>query len=271
MKISAFIPVFNEESRIKYALTSLKWCDEIIVLDKSSSDNTVKIAEKFGAKVFVINNTDCYNASECDFLFKATGDWVLQFTASDLMSPSLAKEIKRVIETLPSEINTLKLPFHQEVLGISDERSPWGTAKWREMYKKDSLIIDYEGVHGAISVLNKKVYCIDPKYGYMSHLTHVSVDMMLARHIRYWRTEGNSYNCTTLWPAFRHFLRSVKEIVKYRTLFMGWNGVAMAFAYVSYYMLSFLYCWEHFGKGAAELRYKKLREDSIKEWDNYNC
>lgn len=269
VKISAFIPVFNEESRIKYALTSLKWCDEVVVLDKSSTDNTVNIAKEFGAKVIVVENSKNYSASEFDYIRGLEGDWVIFFTASDLMDVSLSKEIRKVVETLPKDVTVIKLPFHQEVLGINDKRSPWGTAKWRDMIRKDSIKINYNGVHGALSVTKERDYFINPKCGFMSHLTHVSVDMMLERHIRYWRTEGKCYEETSLWPAFRHFLRSIKDIIKFRTLLMGWDGIAMTFAYVSYYMLSFLYCWEKMKNGAAKKRYNILREKSIEDWENY--
>lgn len=269
VKISAFIPVFNEESRIKYALTSLKWCDEVVVLDKSSTDNTVNIAKEFGAKVIVVENSKNYSASEFDYIRGLEGDWVIFFTASDLMDVSLSKEIRKVVETLPKDVTVIKLPFHQEVLGINDKRSPWGTAKWRDMIRKDSIKINYNGVHGALSVTKERDYFINPKCGFISHLTHVSVDMMLERHIRYWRTEGKCYEETSLWPAFRHFLRSIKDIIKFRTLLMGWDGIAMTFAYVSYYMLSFLYCWEKMKNGAAKKRYNMLREKSIEDWENY--
>jgi len=61
MGISAFIPVYNEEKRITYALTSLQWCDEIILLDKSSTDSTVDLAKQYDkVKVFQMENFSTY-------------------------------------------------------------------------------------------------------------------------------------------------------------------------------------------------------------------
>lgn len=55
MKISVVIPAYNEEKYLEKCLTSLmdqtEPADEIIVVDNSSTDNTVKIAEKFNVKV----------------------------------------------------------------------------------------------------------------------------------------------------------------------------------------------------------------------------
>ncbi|MDZ7765520.1 MAG: glycosyltransferase [Melioribacteraceae bacterium] len=46
-KISAIIIAGNEEKNIRPCLESVKWCDEIILVDSGSSDKTVEIAKEF--------------------------------------------------------------------------------------------------------------------------------------------------------------------------------------------------------------------------------
>jgi len=53
-KLSVYIIAFNEEEKIKQALESVKWADEIIVADSFSTDNTAVIAKKYGARVIQI-------------------------------------------------------------------------------------------------------------------------------------------------------------------------------------------------------------------------
>ena len=45
--ITAFLPVYNEEKRLKNVLECFQWCDEILLLDKGSVDDTVKIAKQY--------------------------------------------------------------------------------------------------------------------------------------------------------------------------------------------------------------------------------
>jgi glycosyltransferase involved in cell wall biosynthesis len=52
MKISAVIMVCDEEHNIRDLIDNLKGCDEILISDDGSTDNTVKIAKEMGAKVF---------------------------------------------------------------------------------------------------------------------------------------------------------------------------------------------------------------------------
>ncbi|MBK9294668.1 MAG: glycosyltransferase family 2 protein [Oligoflexia bacterium] len=51
--ISAFVITKNEEKNIQNCLESLKWADEIIVVDAQSEDKTLEIAKKYSNKVFV--------------------------------------------------------------------------------------------------------------------------------------------------------------------------------------------------------------------------
>lgn len=269
MKISAYLPVYNEENRIRYTLQSLQWCDEIVVIDKSSTDKTVDICKGFGATVFIMNNSNSFDISEYNYLKKCTGDWILLATASDIIDKSLAMEIRKQIETLPEDIGCIEVPFMNYVLGIEDERSPWHVNTRMKIFRNGNQVINND-VHGALTLINTKSYTIPNKFGYFSHLTHVSLDMMLDRHTRYWRGEADMYDKKTLLPALQYVWRSVKYTMRVRkTFLLGWNGIAIMFAYVSYYMFSYLYIWEHRRKITAAQIYQELRDKNSKDWKNY--
>ena len=50
--ITAIVLTKNEENNIEKCLKSLLWCDEILVIDDYSSDKTIQLAKKLGAKVY---------------------------------------------------------------------------------------------------------------------------------------------------------------------------------------------------------------------------
>lgn len=269
MTITAFMAVYNEEHRIRYTLQSLQWCDEIIIVDKTSQDKTVEICKEYGAKVFIIPNSKSFSISEYDYMKECTGDWIMTVTASDIIDRSLAMEIKRQIEILPEEVGCINVPYKNYVLGIEDKHSPWHWDSAMKVFRKDNYTIDSD-VHCALSLKNKESHTIPAKYGYFSHLTHVSLDMMLDRHTRYWRGEAEMYDKKNLIPAFEAFWESVKETIKRRkTFLLGWDGIALTFAYISYSMFSFLYIWEYRRKNKPEKTYQALRDRNAKEWDGY--
>ena len=99
MKLSAIVLTRNEERNIEDCLAGLSWADEILVVDSGSTDHTVALAEKHGAKVLAHPFEDF--ASQRNFaLTQAKGDWVLFIDADERVSSELAKEMMSVSEDL---------------------------------------------------------------------------------------------------------------------------------------------------------------------------
>lgn len=83
MKISFVVLTRNEEKNIGRCLSSLKsFADEILVLDEFSTDKTVGIAEKFGARVIQNKNSDDFAAARNFAMEHARNEWVF-FVDSD--------------------------------------------------------------------------------------------------------------------------------------------------------------------------------------------
>ncbi len=92
--ISAIILAKNSAQTIGKTLTSLDWCDERIVIDDASSDDTVGVAKKTGATVYVHKSDDDFAAQRNFGLAKADGDWVLFVDSDEVVTPELASEIQ---------------------------------------------------------------------------------------------------------------------------------------------------------------------------------
>jgi glycosyltransferase involved in cell wall biosynthesis len=97
-RISVAIAVYNEEKSIGSCLQSVNgWVEEIIVVDGSSSDNTVKIAEKYGAKVMVTDNPENFHINKQKAIDLCKGDWILQLDADEVVSEELKNEMLSVV------------------------------------------------------------------------------------------------------------------------------------------------------------------------------
>jgi glycosyltransferase involved in cell wall biosynthesis len=109
-KISIVLAVRNEEDNIARCLNSVRGlADEIIVVDEHSTDKTVEIAKKNGAKVFLEPHHELFHITKQIALEKATGDWILQLDADEVVTSALAQEIKRVVNMSDSEIKARKV------------------------------------------------------------------------------------------------------------------------------------------------------------------
>jgi len=95
-KISATIITYNEEDDIRDCLDSLKWVDEVIVVDSGSTDGTLDICKQYGAKVYV-NEWPGHVMQKNFALSKASHEWVVSLDADERLTPPLIEEMKSVL------------------------------------------------------------------------------------------------------------------------------------------------------------------------------
>lgn len=98
-KLTLSMIVKNEEKLIRESLASTKEIvDEIVMVDTGSSDNTVKIAEEYGAKVFNYEWVNDFSAARNFALGKSTGDWIIYLDADERLDNNSVAEIRKLIE-----------------------------------------------------------------------------------------------------------------------------------------------------------------------------
>ncbi len=89
---------YNNEDSIAACLDSVKdWANEIIVVDGYSTDKTVEIAKKYGAKVLLRENNPIFHVQKQIGNDEAKSDWVLQMDTDEIVSPEMAKEIQELL------------------------------------------------------------------------------------------------------------------------------------------------------------------------------
>ena len=91
-KLSVTLATFNEEKFLPACLESIKdIVDEIVIVDGTSTDNTREIAKKSGAKIIVRENPKNFHINKKMANDAATGEWILQLDADEVVSPALRK------------------------------------------------------------------------------------------------------------------------------------------------------------------------------------
>src|SRR3990167_3565854 len=99
MTISVVLATFNEEKNLEECLKSVKeLADEICVVDGTSTDKTVEISKRFGARIIVRENPPMFHINKQKAIDMANKDWILQLDADERVTPELEKEIREAIE-----------------------------------------------------------------------------------------------------------------------------------------------------------------------------
>jgi glycosyltransferase involved in cell wall biosynthesis len=90
-KISVVINTYNAERHLEEVLVSAKDFDEIVVCDMESTDNTIKIAEKYGCKIVTFPKKDYVSAEPArNFAIQsASSYWVLVVDADEIITKEL--------------------------------------------------------------------------------------------------------------------------------------------------------------------------------------
>lgn len=171
--LSVLIITKNEEAVIKDCLNSLKdFADEIILIDSASGDDTVKIAEKNGARV--INNTFKNFSEQRNFAFQQSkGDWILYIDADERVTDEFKKEAKSIIRDYKEESGIggyfikRKTYFYGKDWGLEDKVQ-------RLFYRK--RFVQWEGVVHETPKVDGTFGDIKPP---IMHLTHRNLSQML--------------------------------------------------------------------------------------------
>ena len=104
MMLSFLVITKNEESRIRACLESVKWADELIVVDNGSKDDTLKKAREYTDQIFEVDLQDF--AEIRNFAMgKAKGEWVLYVDADERVLEPLVRSPGCCLRRRPSQID----------------------------------------------------------------------------------------------------------------------------------------------------------------------
>jgi glycosyltransferase involved in cell wall biosynthesis len=97
MPVSILILTLNEEKNLPACLESVKWCDDIVVFDSFSTDQTVEIAKSVGARVVQRSFDNEKNHREASLKLPFKHPWVYNPDADEITPPDLHDEIIKVV------------------------------------------------------------------------------------------------------------------------------------------------------------------------------
>ena len=177
-KLTALLIVKNEEKRIRNCLESVKWADEIVVVDGYSNDKTIDICNEYNAKV-VPHKFDGSFETDCNLgIDSSSSDWIIKLDADEIVTDSLKKDIENVLED-DRGFSAFKFRRKNYFLGHFMKHGGWYHYSLN-FFKKGKA--RYKGkVHEAL-IVNGKIGKLE---GDCEHYPFNSLSEFIARHNRY--------------------------------------------------------------------------------------
>ncbi|MFH1361977.1 MAG: glycosyltransferase [bacterium] len=128
MKLSACLIVKNEALMLEKTLPTLsQYADEIILVDTGSSDETIAVAKKYGAKVSSFAWIDDFAAARNESLKLATGDWILWIDADEYLKEEDLETLKKAIAETKGK--ALSLSLYESALGLCETNNGYKRVK----------------------------------------------------------------------------------------------------------------------------------------------
>jgi len=130
--ISVAIITLNEEANIRRCLESVRWADEIVLVDSGSTDDTLKICKEYGCLVFN-HEWEGYARQKNFAIGMVTGDWVLSLDADEEVPPELAMEIR---SALKGDSDAYSMPRSNLFLGRWMRHGGWYPDRQLRLFKR---------------------------------------------------------------------------------------------------------------------------------------
>jgi glycosyltransferase involved in cell wall biosynthesis len=148
LTVSVAIITKNEEANLARTLHSVRWADEIVIVDSGSTDRTGEIARALDAKFFV-EEWKGFGAQKNSAIAKCTGEWVLALDADEEVSAELAQEIRRVLEHGP-QFDAYFLPRRNLFLGRWIRHGGYYPDPKLRLFRRGSAAFEESAVHETI-------------------------------------------------------------------------------------------------------------------------
>lgn len=189
-RISACVVCRNEEDKLEPCLQSVDWVDEIVVLDLESTDNTVELSQRYGARVVSHPPVPIVEMVRNTIAEVASGEWILVVDPDERVTPGLAGELQRA--ALRNDIDAVVMPRTNIDLGYAPSHWTQRFEPQLRMYRRST--VSWPTIPNALPrVPEARLYRV-PKHDdlVLLHERSRNIPEVLDRSLRYAPLEAQS-------------------------------------------------------------------------------
>ncbi|MGA2118024.1 MAG: glycosyltransferase family 2 protein [Bryobacteraceae bacterium] len=238
MKITATIITRDEERNIARAIESLRCCDEILIVDSGSTDRTMELAEKLGARV-VEAGWRGYSGQKNWAAEQAVNDWILSLDADEALSEALEAEIWNLKKTGP-RFDAYTMPRLARYLGRWILHSGWHPdrkirlydrrkARWVGDFVHETVMFEGRVGHLEANILHFTCESLAEHVKTMDRYTTLAAQELAARRVKVplWRVMA-----APVWTFLKTYLVE-------RGFLDGFEGLVISYMAAFYTLLKY--------------------------------
>lgn len=145
LKLSVALITSNEEANLPRTLESVRWADEIVIVDCGSTDRTGDIARKYGAK-FLTEAWKGFGAQKNSAISGCSGDWVLSLDADEEVSAELGAQMRALLQARPGDDGYF-IPRRNLFLGRWIRHGGYWPDRKLRLFRRGAAVFEESAVH----------------------------------------------------------------------------------------------------------------------------
>lgn len=215
-KLTVIIITKNEEKNIARCLDSVKWADEIIIVDSGSTDRTIDIASQYPNVKVYKQQWLGYGPQKNIALSYATNSWILALDADEVLSSELTDNIQKKIQQEHSA-SVYKFKRLSQFCGKWIHHGDWGNDIIPRLFKKDSARYSNDMIHEKL-IYNEKDALLS---GILKHYSQESISISLSKLNNYSDATANRLLLKGKKPPYSK-LASIKTGHLFEVFYKSW-------------------------------------------------
>lgn len=191
--LTVLIPTFNEERNLPGCLESVRWADEILVVDSYSTDRTLEICRSYGVRV--LKHPYENSAAQKNWAIpQAAHEWVLVVDADERVTPELRAEIETVVANETDAAPGYWIRRRNFFLGKEIGHCGWQRDRVLRLFRKSQGRYERRWVHAEV-----QLSAVGRLHGALCHYSYRTLRDYLVKAERY-----ASWGARDLYEAGRH-------------------------------------------------------------------
>jgi glycosyltransferase involved in cell wall biosynthesis len=194
LPVTAIVASHNEAHLLPQCLEALTFCDELIVVDIDSRDDTAAVARRFGATVLRHPYIAIADGARPEAIAMARHDWLLVRDPDEIVPPALRAQLIELLPGLDPAVGLITGPIQYYFGGRPLRGTTWGGIQHARVLARRDLVTFPTTVHGK---LVRRQGCLELAIPFsgdnaIAHYWADGYGDVLEKHRRYLRLEGRA-------------------------------------------------------------------------------
>lgn len=246
VQFTGIVVTYNEARRLRECLNSLSFCEQLLVIDLGSEDESVEIARECDAEVVLHEWVPIVEQVWPDAVSLARHSWIVRADPDEVFPASLIDSLKNII-TQSESVGAIKIPHQYYFRGRPLTTTIWGNIKYiGKAFHRDRVKMESSVHRGIRCGEGYNIERVDGTgNGVIQHHWADTFSQLFGKHWRYIKHEGKTrYDSGQRFSWSRMLVdvcRALKvNLINCKGLCGGFNGIFLSFFYSWYIFKSWL-------------------------------